>query len=277
MPLRDPPKRGRGRPRAAAPQSRATTIQALDRGAMLLRALADDGRATLSELALRLDMPASTAHRILATLQVHRLVDFSAATQEWRIGVEAFRIGSAFSRDDKLLEIGREVMHALVEQCGETANLAIADDGEVVFLSQVDTPHPIRAFFSAGTRAPMHSSGIGKALLAEMGRREVERILQRRGLSGFTPNTLTSEQALFADLRVTRQRGWSLDDEERHTGMRCIAAPVFNQWGEAVAGLSVSGPTQRLGDAVLDAVAAAVCAAARELTLRSGGKPRDGS
>jgi len=265
------PKRSRGRPRSATPDSQGGTVQALDRGLMLLGALAREGKTTLTELALGIGMPPSSAHRLLITLQKHGYADFDEATQEWMVGVEAFRVGSAFAQRTSLVEAARDVMRHLMEDTGETANLAIAADGDVVFMSQVETQHPIRAFFSPGTRGPMHSSGIGKVLLADMARRDVERILQNKGLPEFTPKTITSPEALFNDLDRTRARGWSFDDEERHLGMRCIAAPVYNGFGEAVAGISVSGPVVRLDDAAIAEVAPKVKRAAAEVTRLIGG------
>lgn len=268
------PKRSRGRPRSATPETQGGTVQALDRGLMLLGALAREGKTTLTELALGIGMPPSSAHRLLITLQKHGYADFDEATQEWMVGVEAFRVGSAFAQRTSLVDAAREVMRRLMDETGETANLAIAADGDVVFMSQVETQHPIRAFFSPGTRGPMHASGIGKVLLADMARRDVERILQKKGLADFTPKTITSPEALFKDLDLTRERGWSFDDEERHLGMRCIAAPVFNGFGEAVAGISVSGPVVRLDDAAIAEVAPKVKRAAAEVTRLIGGTAR---
>lgn len=264
-------RRARGRPRTVEPDAQGGTVQALDRAVMLLRALARDGKATLSDLAHRTDMPPSSAHRLLATLAAHGLVEFADATQDWMIGVEAFRIGAAFVQRSNLVDISREVMHRLVADTGETANLAIADEGEVVFLAQVDTQNPIRAFFRAGTRVHMHSSGIGKALLASFDPRRVEAIMAQRGLPGFTAKTLAQPAALMADLAKTRARGWSLDDEERFVGMRCIAAPIFNAYGEPVAGVSISGPTVRFDDAHLARLGARVRQAADEITRLTGG------
>lgn len=264
--------RSRGRPRSVSPDANGVTVQALDRGLQLLGILAKDGKVTLTELAMRVGMPPSTAHRLLVTLQKRGFAEFADATQEWMIGVEAFRVGSAYIQRTSLVEAGREVMRRLMEETGETANLAIADNGEVVFISQVETPNPIRAFFSAGTRGAMHASGIGKALLAEMTRDKVEKVLQRKGLEEFTGKTLTSPEALFADLEATRQRGWSFDDEERHTGMRCVAAPIHNAYGEAIAGISISGPTVRLPDDAIAELGPKLRRAAAEVTELLGGR-----
>ncbi|MGI1660813.1 HTH-type transcriptional regulator BhcR [Palleronia sp. KMU-117] len=264
-------RRARGRPRSAPAD--VGSVQAIDRAVVLLRSLARDGDATLTELADRANVPASSAHRVLVSLQSHGMVDFADATQEWQIGVEAFRIGSAFTRRTNIVDVAREPMRRLVEDTGETANLAIEDGGEVVFLAQVDTANPIRAFFRAGTRVPMHSSGIGKALLSAYDRARADKILRRQGLPEFTAKTLSDPEALHEDLSRTRARGWSFDDEERYQGMRCIAAPVWNVHGDPIAGVSISGPAVRFDAASLDGKGARVMQAAAEITEAMGGTP----
>ena len=268
-------KRSRGRPKSVGTEAQGATVQALDRGLALLSLLAKDSRATLTDLSLRIGMPPSSAYRLLNTMQKHGFAEFDEATQDWMIGVEAFRIGSAFTQRTNLVEASRETMLGLMEETGETANLAISDSGDVVFVSQVETAHPIRAFFPPGARSAMHASGIGKALLAEISTPEVEKILQRKGLQEFTEKTLTSPDALYADLELTRQRGWAFDNEERHSGMRCVAAPIFNAFGEAVAGVSVSGPAARFTDRSVSEVGPKVRQAAGVITSLIGGVGRE--
>lgn len=265
-------KRPRGRPRSVSSDTSPGTVQALDRGLTLLRELADARNITLSDLAIRTGMPASSTHRILSTLQKHGFVEFDESTQEWMIGIEAFRTGNTYLVRTNLVEAARKSLRHLMEQTGETANLGIADNGDVVFVDQVETQNPIRAFFRPGTRGHMHSSGIGKSLLADMPRRDVEKIVSTKGLPGFTPNTLTSSEALFDDLSETRKRGWSIDDEERHSGMRCVASNIYNNFGEAIAGISVSGPSVRFPDQVIAKLGPKVKQAADEVTNAIGGK-----
>jgi IclR family acetate operon transcriptional repressor len=161
-------------------------------------------------------------------------------------------------------------MQALVDRCGETANLAIADEDSVVFVSQVETHEPIRAFFRPGTRSPIHASGIGKAMLAQWRPERVARLVAR-GLARFTPHTLTDGAALAAELAATRARGWALDNEERSPGMRCVAAAIFNEYGEPVAGISVSGPTVRLTPEAAARFGPLVQAAAADITRSIAG------
>ncbi|WP_339670901.1 HTH-type transcriptional regulator BhcR [Dasania marina] len=266
------PKRPRGRPRSAPAQTEPNTIQALDRGLGLLRDLAQAGNATLTDLALRNNMPASTTHRVLSTLDKHGFVEFDESNQEWLIGIEAFRIGSAYLERTNLIEAARKTMRNLMEETGETANLGIADEGDVVFVSQIETHNPIRAFFRPGTRGLMHSSGIGKALLADMSKREVSRIISLKGLPQYTDNTLAEPESLFADLALTGSRGWSFDNEERYLGMRCVASNIYNNYGEAIAGISVSGPANRFSEQSVAEFGPRVKQAANEVTLAIGGK-----
>jgi len=267
-------KRPRGRPKSIFNDAQPSTVKALDRGLMLLKELAQGGSVSLPSLALKVGMPASSAYRVLTTLQKHRFVELESSTQEWMIGIEAFRTGSAYLVRTNLVEAARKTMQQLMEATGETANLAIADNNDVVFVSQVETHNPIRAFFRTGTRSHMHASGIGKALMANMEREAVEKIMHSKELEQFTSNTLTSFEALFADLQGIRKRSWSLDDEERHFGMRCVAAAIYNGLGEAVAGVSISGPTARLSDQKVSELGPLVKRAADEITLLIGGTVR---
>ncbi len=191
--------------------------------------------------------------------------------QLWAIGVEAFRTGMAFQRRYSIAAVGRGIMGDLVQASGETANIAVFEDGEIVFVAQVESHEPIRAFFRSGERRAAHASGIGKALLAAMPRQAVERVIASRGLPRFTAGTLTDPAALFDELARTRGRGWALDDEERNTGMRCIAAAIFNEHGDPVAGVSLSGPVARLDDATVGRLGPRVTAAAAEITRLIGG------
>ena len=270
--------RQRGRPRSAAP-SDSGAVQSLDRALSLLGVLAVGDGIALSDLARRVGLAPSSAYRLLQTLAARGYVEFLERDQLWAIGVEAFRTGQAFQRRYSIASVGRPLLAELVAQSGETANIAIYEGGEIVFVAQVESPEPIRAFFRSGERRAAHASGIGKALLAEMPRRVVDRVIAAKGLCRFTPATLTDPAALHADLARAHVRGWALDDEERHCGMRCIAAAIFNEFGDPVAGLSVSGPVGRLGDDEVARFGPRVAAAAAEITRLVGGVslPRAGA
>ena len=274
MPTQEIPKKRRGRPRNPIPEAATSTVHALERGLLVLQALAREGAMPLTDLSLKVGMPTSTAHRILTTLEKLGFADINEDTNEWSVGIESFRVGNAYLERTNLIENSRKIMRDLMVATGETANLAIVDGGDVVFISQVESHNPIRAFFRPGTRGHMHASGIGKALFADMLKRDVEKILQTKGCPEFTSKTLTKPSELFSDLKMSRERGWALDDEERYDGMRCIASCIYNSYGEAVAGISVSGPTVRFPDHLLRLIGPQVKAAADEITALTGGRIR---
>lgn len=265
-------KRTRGRPKSPFTEPQGT-IQALERGLTVLRALAREDSVTLSELSERLEMPVATTHRILSTLEKSRFARLDDSSQRWSVGVEAFRTGTSFLRQTNLMEIGRAAMRRLMEDTGETANMAVRDGGEVVFIGQVETHATIRAFFRPGSRGALHASGIGKALLSALPADEADALLSHAGLREFTQHTRTSLADLRRDLTESAARGWAIDDEERHLGMRCVAAPIFDSTGQVVAGISVSGPTVRLDRSAMEAIGPRVRDAALEVQEGLGGQP----
>jgi IclR family acetate operon transcriptional repressor len=264
-------KRPRGRPPSIRSAQAAASVQSLDRALALLELIAQEDGLTLTELAQRAGVPPSTAHRILGTLQAHDYVMHDEERGLWLIGVRAFEVGSSFLRNRKLAETGRTIMRELMEECGETVNLAIEDGGSIVFISQVESHHAIRAFHRPGSRGAIHASGVGKALLTALSDDAVRRVLHKTGLVKFTPKTLVEPERLFAELVTSRERGWTVDDEERTPGMRCVAAPIFNEHGEAFAGLSISGPTVRLTDERMGELGPMVKRAAEAITGSIGG------
>ncbi len=264
-------KRRRGRPRSFHAPSEANAIQSLDRALKLLAVVAASDGLSLSETAAASALPASTVYRMLTTLQAHGIVELDEPAQLWSVGVEAFRIGTSFLRRRRLADRARAIMQRLLTETGETANLGVAEDDCVVFVGQVETHEAIRAFFRPGTRSPFHASGIGKAVLAFMPQARVAEIVRRHGLEVYTDRTLASHADLADDLARTRARGYALDDEERFAGMRCIAAAVFNEFGEPIGGVSISGPTVRVTRERVGDLGAKVARAAAEITRAIGG------
>jgi len=268
------PGKKRGRPKSQFTESSASILQSLDRALGVLDTLSRQHAASLTDIAVRLGIPTATTHRILTTLQKRRFAEFDEASQTWMVGIEAYRIGTSFLKRTNLLDISRPVMRELMRTTGETANLAIPDGTEVVFIGQVETQNPIRAFFNHGTRTSMHASGTGKAILAAMDDEKVRLLIQATGLEEFTDHTLATPADLLEDLAITRARGWSFDREERFDGMSCIGAAIYDSLGEPMAGVSISGPTSRFGDRQIDGLGDQVSRAATKISASIGGAPR---
>ena len=134
-----------------------------------------------------------------------------------------------------------------MEQSGETTNLAVIDDGEAVFVEQVQCRELMRMSTKLGARAPLHASGVGKAMLAAMPDDAVGAALATRGLMRSTPRARSpTARALAQELAATRARGYAIDDEEHADGLRCVAAPIWDENGEPWAAISLAGPTSRI-------------------------------
>ena len=265
-------RKARGRPRGWADTSDQNTIKSLERAMEVFEFLSEGQGMPLTQLATELNQSPATVYRILVTLEKRGLVEFDHVAQLWHIGPRSFVIGARFIRRTNLVERARPIMRKLMEDTGETANLGVQQEDSVLFLSQVETQANIRAFFPPGTLSPMHASGIGKALLAHMDELRLDTLFSKTQFKRFTGYSITEPTALRAHLSDIRTKGYSIDNEEKNTGMRCIAAPVFDFNGEVIAGISVSGPTCRIEPARLEELIAPVMNAAQDLTFAIGGK-----
>ncbi|MFT7370110.1 MAG: IclR family acetate operon transcriptional repressor [Octadecabacter sp.] len=265
--------RSRGRPKAWVDKTEQNTIKSLDRALKVLSRLGDLEEATLSELSSDLGQSPATIYRVLTTYRAHAFTDFDEARQVWSVGAGAFLTGAKFLRRTSIVERARPHLRRLMEATGETANLGVAKEADVLFLSQAETHHAIRAFFPPGTLSPMHASGIGKALLAQWSQKGVDAMLATRAPEKFTKFTLVTRNDLMKDLRETQRRGYSFDAEEKNIGMRCIAAPVFDVYGDAVAGLSISGPVARITNERVAKIGSLVRSVSDVLTCELGGVP----
>jgi len=254
----------------AGSHAQGGSIQALDRGLALLSIIAQSEGLSLTGIAQRAGIAPSTAHRILTTLKAAGFVMCDARGNHL-IGVKAFKVGTAFLRNRRIVDVGRRTLRELMRASGETASMGIEDKGYVVFVAQAESHRSIRAFHRPGSHGAMHASSLGKAILSTLPEKAVTEILQHVGMKKFTERTIVDPRALIADLAATRKRGWAVDDQERADGMRCVGAPVFNEHGEAVGAISVSGPTVRVTDERLGELGPLVKRAAADLTERFGG------
>ena len=257
----------------ARPAAEPGIVQSLTRALGLLDTLAAEDRGlTLTEIAARTGLPVSTVHRLLTTLQVAGYVRFDSERGVWQIGVQAFIVGISFVRSREITAIARPVLYEMMEASGETANLAIADQGEIVYMAQVESREMMRALAKPGSRVGMYCSALGKALLAHMPGAEVRKLVEWRGLPRLTANTITSAERLFEELERIRAQGYAVDDEEHSIGLRCVAAAIFDEVGQPVAAVSLSAPKARVGNARMAALGAIVNGGAAAITSAFGGR-----
>jgi len=265
-----PPRRGRT---PSKPGVVTAQVQSLTRGLNILEALASaEAGISLTDIAQRVDLPPSTTHRLLSTLEKMGYVYQAGDLGHWYVGLQAFTVGSSFLANRDFATQSHAYMRRLMEQSGETANLAILDGTEAVFIDQVQCRETMRTIVKLGSRVPLHASGVGKAIFASLADEQIDAILKVKGLPRITGNTITAPETMWATVKVIRQRGWSFDDEEHALGTRCVAAPVYDEHAEPLGAISLAGPSSRLPDARIKQLGPLVAHTAEELTRRLGGR-----
>lgn len=252
-------------------------VRALERALDILEAYSlDQPELTLSELSARLDLAPSTALRLLSILERRGYVERSASTGCFRIGVRALELGSIYLQTTSLVAEARPFLQALARDYGQTANLGVLDRGEVIHVAVVPPNRLIRFDTAVGQRASAHSTGLGKALLAELSEAQVEELVAYHTLRRHTNRTITTLGALRVDLAQARERGYALDDEESEIGLKCIAAAIRDSENRAVAAVSISGPAFEYTDETVPRYVEAVTRTAREISGRLGNNIQTG-
>ncbi|WP_020577997.1 IclR family transcriptional regulator [Actinopolymorpha alba] len=246
----------------ASPGGSGGGVQSVERSLDLLELMADaDGEVTLSQLASSSGLPAPTIHRLLRTLVAGGYVR-REASRRYALGPRLIRLGETASR--MLGASARPHLTALMDALGETANLALLDGDEAVYVAQVPSRHAMRMFTEVGRRVALHSTGVGKALLAQQSDNEVTALLQRTGMPARTHRTFTKPRQLLDELAAIRARGYAVDDGEQEVGVRCIAVTVPET--PTPTAISVSGPAARITDEVVAQAAPLLLQAARKLS-----------
>lgn len=260
------------RPKERHAVERSDQVQSLVRALTILNRLAAANEGvTLTEVGQQVGLSPSTAHRLLTTLEQERYVHFDAERKLWTVGVQAFVAGSAFLKTRNLVAAARPPMRALMEESEETVNLAVEDQYEAIYLAQVECRQMMRAFARPGGRVPLHCSSVGKALLSAMSDKELSKVLHQRGLPKVTLKTITRTDVLRENLADARANGYAIDDEEHAVGLRCIASVIYNEAGEAIAAISLSGPMARISDDRIPLLGDLVRRKADAITAQLGG------
>ncbi|MCW2877234.1 MAG: IclR family transcriptional regulator [Sphaerisporangium sp.] len=228
------------------------------------------GGFSLVELSTKLEMNKSTLFRLLQPLVEARFVE-QLSSGHYRLGWRNAQLGQIYLAGVDLHRSMRDVLQRLATQTSETVHLAIADFPSIVYVDKVDSPHPVRMFSRIGNQQPAYSTSLGKAMLAHASTETVEMVISN-GMPARTSRTITTADRLREELAVIRERGCSIDDIENEEGIRCVAAPIFDQSGTSLSGISVSGPVERVTWDKVSEFEPLVVAAANEISRRLGAK-----
>jgi DNA-binding IclR family transcriptional regulator len=200
---------------------------------------------SLKQLALDSGLHPSTAHRILSAMTASGFVERSDPGT-YRLGMRLLELGNIVKTRIGVRETALPQMRELHVRIGESVNLGVRQGDAIVYVERTSSGRSsVRVVHLVGAQAPLHVTAVGKLYLAEDGAQQIREYALRTGLPGFTATSLTTLPALETELARVRREGVAYDNEEIETGLRCIAAPVRDDSGELVAGLSVSAPADR--------------------------------
>ncbi len=242
-------------------------VPSIHRAFILLEAIAENERGLgVSELARLTGWPKSSIFNILTTLTKDGYIAQEPESGRYNMTIKLFSLSGTLVERMDIRRLAYPLLIEVMEKTGETVNLGILDDSEAIYLETIAGPSAIRVNTWPGKRLPIHRTSLGKALAAELKQEELAAIIAKTGLPRSTPNTHTTLEALQADLELTRQRGYAVDNEEDEVGMRCIGAPIRNYRSKTVAAVSVTGLAQRMPLENMPEIAIAVMDTARRIS-----------
>ncbi len=223
-----------------------------------------------ADISRKLNIPKSSASYILRTLERRGYLRRDPETARYRLGVKVLSLSRGALSGLDVREAALPVMRHLVDQSHMTAHLAILDGDEAVYVEKVEAPGFIKMNTWIGRRMEVHSTAVGKALLAYLDPKQRDAILHRRGLKKLTTHTITTLARLLQELERVRQQGYSVDDEENSLGARCVGAPIFNSAGQIEAAIASTGTTNDVPHEAVPHIADMVKEAARRISHQIG-------
>jgi len=226
------------------------TVDAVDTTCDVIYALQELGGAGVTELADHLGCSKAAVHSHLNTLLVNELVTKDDDT--YSLSLRFLDLGRYVRSEVEIYEIVEEEIEKLAEETGEVAQFMVEEHGRGVYLHKARGENAIQTASYVGGRNMLHCTALGKAILSELPREYVERIIDRHGLLRQTPNTITDREDLFAELERVREEGVAFDREEILEGMRCVATPTVDRDGRLLGAVSVTGPISRMHEERLD-------------------------
>jgi len=256
------------------PVSDPSPAIAVERALNILEAAAQrrDG-LTNAEISRKLGIPKSSASYILRTLEKRSYLRREAETGRYRLGLKILSLGGDAQANLDIADVALPFMRLLGEKIRMTVHLAVLDQGEAVYIEKVEAPGFFKVNTWVGRRMFLHSTSVGKCLLAWLPKHDIENIVKQQGLKKRTPKTITSITRLIAELEHVKQSGYAVDDEENSLGARCLGAPIFDTIGNVTAALGASGTLTQTDEDSMPRIIEALKETARRISrqMQKGG------
>jgi len=230
-------------------------VQTIERTSLILDILGQSPQGiSIRELSAKIKLPKGTTHRLLSSLSYFGYVRQDSKTRNYFLGLKLVELGNLLLSQLDLRKEAEPFLRELAERMKETVHMVFLDRDEIVYIDKLELDHNpggLRMASRVGLRNPAHSCAVGKVLLSHLPEEELNRIIKEKGLPRRTENTIVDPIQLKEHLKLVRNQGYAIDDEENERGIRCIAAPIYNELGKAVAAISISGPAFRITKRVM--------------------------
>jgi IclR family transcriptional regulator, KDG regulon repressor len=252
-------------------ESKKYFVPAAAKTLKILETLAYNGKPlTLQYLTEYTGLPKSSVFSILTTLETLGYIERDTANR-FQLTLKVVQFGAAATHSSNLPQLFHQAAQKIVKECGETVQLAILDQTDVIYIGREDGTQQVQLFSQIGRRLPAHATGLGKAMLATFSENTINKLYDSKQFSSFTVNTITSLEQLRAELRLSRERGYAIDNQELALGLQCIAAPIYDHTNQAIAAISVSYLSARASQEHYQCLLKLVLSAAKEISERMGG------
>jgi DNA-binding IclR family transcriptional regulator len=246
-------------------------VRSVERAVDLLEELmAQSSPISLVELSERVKLHPSTAHRILATLELRRFVYQDADTKLYTLGPKLLYPAQSGQPSQALRNFVTPILQEISQTTGESTTMAIRSGNHAMAIAKAASGRSVDVSLQSGALAPLHCTAVGKSILSNLDTLEVVKVIEAEGLAPNTPNTITDVSKLLDELKRVRKQGYSVDNEEWEIGIRCVAVPVFSEDGKVFGAISISGPTGRITKEKAPGLAEKIRKSAAKLSARLG-------
>jgi DNA-binding IclR family transcriptional regulator len=244
----------------------------LVRAISILDFLTDNPNAGVTEISNRLELPKSTVHNILNTLNHYGLLEKSTESARYHLGAKLVELGYRAQNEIDICRIAHPYLRGLNEDLDETIHLTMLDQDQVLYVDCIESKKRLRTYSVIGVRAPLYCTSVGKAIMAYFDSQTIRRIIQEKGLPKITEHTITDPGNMMLELDKIRRLGYAVDNMEHEEDLRCVGAPIFNNRNEAFSSISISGPASRVTLEKVDQIAPLVMRAAKEISIKMGSR-----
>jgi len=224
-------------------------IRSIDRALQVLELFSlEKPEWGVTEISKALNIYKSNVHNVLTTLAEKGFVIKDSKTDKYKLGIKFFELGSIVIKNMDLRKIAHPYMEKLLKEFNETVHLGILVEGEILSIEQEESGQSLSPRIFIGKRAPLHCTGVGKAIMAYLPKDKFSFTIKEMGLIRYTENTISNEEELEKELEKIREQGYAVDNMEHEEGVRCVAGPIRDYTGKVSASLSVSGPAFRINE-----------------------------